>query len=123
VSSIVGVLKESTKSSISKKLYALILLNALDGILTYISLYYGYAIELNPIAKGFVENLGLVLFIKISIPSILLWVAANAMMVLQLRRPLFVNRFVNFGVLVYTFILFNHLYILLRVFHYLVVMA
>lgn len=94
------------------KLALLILLNALDGILTYVGIAYGYAIELNPITKSFMHDFGLVLLIKILLPTVLI---ASAMYYLQksiIHHVYFIRALINTAVIIYTFLLCNHFFVL-----------
>lgn len=113
-------LKDTTMRGVVFKLVIITILNALDGILTYISLYYNYATEENPLVDLFIHDFGLMLLFKIFVPTALIVIAIVAIYGKGIRRPVFVNSLVTMGLMVYTAILLNHFYVLGRFAHYLV---
>lgn len=116
---IINTLKDSTSTNVTFKLRMIILLNAIDGILTYISLYYNYATEENPIADLFIHDFNLMILFKILIPTLLIVMAMVAIYNKGVKRPIFVNSLVTTGLIVYALILLNHFYVLSRLVHYL----
>lgn len=117
---IIQKIKDTSKTSVSSKLLFILLLNALDGILTYISVTQGYAIELNPIVITFVESIQWIMIVKISIPSLLILVGVFFLRKMKLSKPAFINFIVNFTLFIYLFVLLNHMYIFIRVIQFLV---
>jgi hypothetical protein len=116
---IIQKIKDTSSSSVASKLLFIVLLNVLDGILTYISITQGYAVELNPIVIQFVDSLTWVLIFKISIPSALILLSVLFLKKSKLTKPLLINAIVNFALFIYIFVLMNHIYINIRFFHYL----
>lgn len=120
MTAIVKTLKDNTTRSVIFKLVIITFLNAVDGILTYISLYYNYATEENPLVDLFIHDFGLMMLFKIFIPTALIFIAIVAIYGKGIKKPLFVNSVVTMGLMVYMFILLNHFYVLSRWAHYLV---
>jgi hypothetical protein len=61
-----------TKKITIKHLKLLILLNAFDGIATYMGVLAGYIEEWNPLMQGIVSNFCLLILVKIAIPTLIL---------------------------------------------------
>jgi hypothetical protein len=116
---IIQKIKDTSRASVASKLLFIVLLNALDGILTYISIIQGYAIELNPLVVQFVDNLTWILIFKIFIPSAMILSSVLFLKKSKLTKPLLINNIVNFALFIYSFVLMNHIYINIRFFHYL----
>ncbi len=120
MSAIVKTIKDNTMRSVVFKLVIITILNALDGILTYISLYYNYATEENPLVDLFIHDFGLMMLFKIFVPTAFIAIAIVAIYGKGIKKPVFVNSLVTVGLMVYVFILLNHFYVLGRWAHYLV---
>ena len=126
----IALLKDNQATSIIRKLILVIILNAIDGVLTYISLYYQYAVELNPISDAFIHEFWGLIIYKITLPTLMIIVGIYGIKKSSERReergiPSNENSFkvanvsTNIGLVVYTLILLNHFIVLGQLVHFL----
>lgn len=103
--------KFSTKTFVLL-LFCLVFLNIIDGLATTYWVYHGFALEMNPLMKSWMDiSLTSFLYIKLSIAmgcSILLWMARSRWLAHVLVLPVL-------GV--YLYILYKHIVIALLVFY------
>jgi Domain of unknown function (DUF5658) len=88
------------------------LLNIADGILTYISVSEGYAVEKNPIVQAFIENPGMVLLWKILLPSLLLAMSYLLITRTDVGKEKWIRWMISGTLAVYVFLFINHLFVL-----------
>lgn len=112
------IVTASLKTNIQLKLMAIIGLNMLDGLLTYIGIEQGYSVEVNPITKIFIGDFTSMMLLKIVWPTLLIMLAFVTMERLDIKKPGFVKSCVNGAFGVYLFISLNHIYVLYQFFQY-----
>lgn len=95
----------------------IMILNFIDGILTYLGIYFGYAYEKNALIVDIMSNLYGVLFIKLLLPTLLLFMVYK--IISQNQISTFIKILIIAALVAYMFIFLNHIYVLIQFFIYL----
>lgn len=107
------------KRGIKSKIPLIIVLNVLDGILTYLGITYGYASEINPITKLFIADINMVFMVKMLLPTLLFALIYTIIDDKKMYFPNFMNKIFTTALIVYVFITLNHVFVLTQYFNYL----
>ena len=97
-------------SNIRKIIISIGILNIIDGILTYLGVYYNYAYEVNVLMIQIVESLFLLILVKIILTSLFLFCIDYFFQNYKIGK--FVRLLIILPLIVYSLIFCNHLYIL-----------
>jgi hypothetical protein len=92
----------------NKKIFYIFVLNAIDGILTYIGVSNNYTFEANKLMVSVVSNFNKMLLFKIFIPSLMLALVAYAINKNDSVKMPIARFLINISFLVYTLVLFFH---------------
>lgn len=100
--------------TIPQQLYIILILNYIDGILTYIGIKYQYAIEMNPVTNLFIGNMWYMILLKLMLPTVLIMLALWRIKQTGVSNIRLSTIVVNIGLWLYVFITLNHVYVLIQ---------
>lgn len=103
---------EERVSLLTKKIWILIVLNALDSFFTYIGVMAGYAEELNPIVLPFVQNQFFMIGVKVVLVTAILIGVIYLLKNTSKYRLGFASALINFAFYTYIIVTLNHLWVL-----------
>ncbi|MDP4095098.1 MAG: DUF5658 family protein [Bacillota bacterium] len=99
----------TANGNINFKIFCIIILNAIDGILTYIGVSSGYAVELNRIMIGVVSDFWKLVLVKILTPTVLLILIAYLMNKFSYKKMKLASAFINICFGAYIVVMFIHM--------------